>query len=447
MSSAHHRRSAVTRGVDAPRPLTQPQRIVVCGGGIVGLTTCYFLARQGHEVVCIEKDARVGSSTTFQDATLYSSWADVSLLYRKQMQTPDDKPFQVRAAAWFDPAFWAWGLKYMTSATSRKAKDNARKCRELCNYSERVLLELLRRHPDLEDHLDRVAQGTLEVFSNQNELDDAWESDRVKHCLSEFQYPLHKLDSSDVASIEPSLMREAIASGAIFSPLGTNGDVQRTCEALVVMCKQEGVMFRLETQIKDILVVDNRVVAIETTANELIEGDCFVLALGNDTSAMAKLAGVKLYMYPVKGYALTLRRRETFPPLRCNIYSHGKAVVSPLIDGSVRISGGADFAGKNYSVDPKRVAWLIDQAKQVFPEGYLVESDIETHVSLRPVSADDVPLIGQTTVDNLYINAGHGSKGWAQSFGAAALLADDMSGKIPALNIDQFSPHRFGILR
>ncbi|RHY92696.1 hypothetical protein DYB37_001474 [Aphanomyces astaci] len=451
------RHSAVTRGVDAPRPQTcQSQRIVVCGGGIVGLTTCYFLAKQGHEVVCIEKEAHVGDGGMFHDPTLYSSWADLSLLYRKHMTTSktkkNAKPFDVSAAAWLDPAFWAWGLKYMTSATARKAKDNARKCRDLCNYSERMLVEVLRKHPELEDHMDRAATGTLELFATAADKDDAWQADRIKQCVHEFQYPLHPVDTAEAAAIDPAILPTAMAGGALFSPLGTNGDVSRTCDAMVHLCRQAGVMFRLNTEIDDLLVVDNRIVAIQTKSHELIEGDSFVLALGNDTPNLATLVGVKLYMYPVKGYVLTVGRHDHFPPLRCNVYSshHGGAVVSPLMDGSIRICGGAEFAGKSSKtkpMDPKRVAGLLHHAKAMFPTGYLDESKVDTHVCLRPVSADDVPMIGQTTVDNLFVNCGHGAKGWTQAFGAAALLADDISGKIPAINMDQYSPHRFGILR
>ncbi|RHY25293.1 hypothetical protein DYB32_008402 [Aphanomyces invadans] len=468
-STRRRRHSAVTRGVDAPRPQThQSQRIVVCGGGIVGLTSCYFLAKQGHEVVCIEKEAHVGDSEMFHDPTLYSSWADVSLLYRKHMTTkkPADKPFEVAAAAWLDPAFWAWGLKYMTSATARKAKDNARKCRELCNYSERMLVELMRKHPALDEQMEKVATGTLELFASGADKDDAWQADRIKQCLHEFQYPLHPVDTEEAAAIDPAILPDAMAGGAIFSPLGTNGDVHRTCEAMVGLCKQAGVMFRLNTEIEDLLVVDNRVVAIQTKMHELIEGDCFVLALGNDTPKMAGLAGVKLYMYPVKvgcprsmpvsccrqGHVITIDRNQLFPPLRCNVFSasHTGTVVSPCVDGRIRICGGAEFAGKAHgvkAVETKRVARLVSQAKMLFPDGYLDESNVHADVCLRPVSADDVPLIGQTTVDNLFVNCGHGAKGWAQSFGAAALLADDISGKIPAMNIDQYSPHRFGLLR
>ncbi|ETV94501.1 hypothetical protein H310_11814 [Aphanomyces invadans] len=453
MTGRTHRGSAVTRGVHGPQIPNQPHRVVVCGGGIIGLTTCYYLARRGHEVVCIERESRVGmmasyKNGTFFDSTLYSSWADLSLLYKKHMHqaksASKEKGFRVEAAAWIDPAFWAWGLKFMTNATSKRAKENGRKIRELGFYSQRKLQELLRMHPEIEDEMEPTAQGTLEVFQTKEEKDDVLESDRIKHC-EELHFPLQPLDPDEAADIEPALKRSVFAPGAIFSPTGTNGDVHKTCNALAVLCKQHGVMFRMSTEVQDILVVDNRAVAIQVDNGDLIEGDSFVLALGNHTAAVAKLAGVKLYVYPVKGYVLTVPHHPQFPSLKCNIYAGGNALVSPLRGDGIRISGGADFAGFNYKSDPKRVEWLLKQAKGVFPDGYLDESQVETHVCLRPVSADDVPLIGQTTVDNLFVNSGHGSKGWSLSFGSAAILADQISGRTPDINIEAYSPCRFGL--
>ncbi|KAG9398189.1 hypothetical protein AC1031_014788 [Aphanomyces cochlioides] len=461
------RGSAVTRGFEAPYAPNQPHRVVVCGGGIIGLTTCYYLARRGHEVVCIERESQVGmmasfKNGTFFDSTLYSSWADLSLLYKKhmhQIKNSREKAFRVEAAAWIDPSFWSWGLKFMMHATSKRAKENGRKIRELGFYSQRKLQELLRVHPEIEDEMEQIAQGSLEVFSSEAERLDVLESDRVKHCM-EFNLPLQPIDPDEAADIEPAVHRPVFAPGAIFSPTGTNGtssfleylprswislgDVHKTCLALMQLCKQHGVMFRLNSEIEDILVVDNKVVAVQVDNGDLIEGDSFVLALGNHTASVAKLAGIKLYMYPVKGYVLTApRSNDSLPQLKCNIYAGGNALVSPLRDGAVRISGGADFAGFNYKSDPKRVAWLMDHAKKLFPEGYLDESKLDVHVCLRPVSADDVPLIGQTTVENLFINAGHGSKGWSLSFGSAAILADQISGRTPEINIETYSPCRF----
>ncbi|KDO26331.1 hypothetical protein SPRG_08404 [Saprolegnia parasitica CBS 223.65] len=448
MKGRTHRGSAVARGFDAPRVLPQPHRVVVCGGGIVGLATCYYLARKGHEVVCIEREASIGCTAsaahdgTYFDATLYSSWADMSLLYQKHHAK--HKPFRVHPRAWLDPSFWSWGVKFMLNMSSKKAKDNMRKTRDLDFYSQRKLQELFRMFPELEDELDSVAEGTLELFASASTADEIMDSDRIKHSM-EYRYPLTPVDKTEGLEIEPALRPDAIRLGAMFSPIGTNGDVHKTCLALAQLCKRHGVMFRCNTEIEDVLVVDDRVVAVQVRNGDLIEGDSFVLALGNHTSAVAKLAGVKLPMYPIKGYVLRVPTTANATPLKCNVYAGGQALISPERDDMVRISGGADITGFNYKKDAKRIASLLAHAKKCFPDGYLDEAKMTTQVCLRPVSADEVPLIGQTLVENLFINAGHGSKGWTLAFGAGALLADQISGRAPEINIEKYSPLRFGL--
>ncbi|OQR82008.1 D-amino acid dehydrogenase small subunit [Thraustotheca clavata] len=451
-----HRKSAAMRGLETPPRSAQcPQRVVVLGGGIIGLSTAYYLAKRGHEVLCIEKESQVGMLASFKngsffDSTLYSSWADFSAVYRKQTHSTKSKKsaFRIEAAAWMDPAFWAWGLKFMKNSTSRRAKENGRKIRDLGFYSQRKLQELIRMHPELEEAMEQTAQGTLELFESTGERDEVMHSDRIFHCL-ENRIPLQPLEAGEAACLEPALNPKVLSPGAMYSSTGTNGDVHKTCVALWNLCRQQGVMFRFDTEITDILVVDNHVVAVQAQNGDLIEGDSFVLALGNNTPRVARLAGVKLPMYPVKGYVLSVPRNteSSAPPLQCNVYAGGNALVSPMRDNTMRISGGADFAGFNYKSDPKRVAWLFQQAKALFPDNYFDESKLESHVCLRPVSADDVPFIGQTMVENLYVNSGHGSKGWTLSFGSAALLADHISGRTPEINIEKFSPLRFGLFR
>ncbi|OQR82004.1 D-amino acid dehydrogenase small subunit [Thraustotheca clavata] len=447
MKGRTHRGSAVTRGFDAPKVLPQPHRVVVCGGGIVGLATCYYLARRGHEVVCLERETQVGMMASYKDgtyfdATLYSSWADLSLLYQKHHSKK--KPFRVHPRAWLDPSFWSWGLKFMLNMSSKKAKDNMRKTRDLDFYSQRKLQELIRMFPEFEDELDSIAEGTLELFTSAEQHEEIMETDRIKHCL-EYRYPLTPLEKDEASELEPAVKPDAMRLGAMFSPIGTNGDVHKTCIALALLCKRHGVMFRCNTKIEDVLVVDDHVVAVQVENGDLIEGDSFVLALGNHTAEVAKLAGVKLPLYSVKGYVLHVPRAPSATPLRCNIYAGGQALISPEKDDMIRISGGADITGLNYKKDSKRVASLLKHAKSIFPEGYLDESQMETQVCLRPVSADEVPLIGQTLVENLFINTGHGSRGWTLSFGSAALLADQISGRAPEINIEKYSPLRFGL--
>ncbi|DAZ96701.1 TPA: hypothetical protein N0F65_009168 [Lagenidium giganteum] len=488
------------------------KRVIVCGAGIIGLTTCYYLAKQGHEVLCVEKESAVGTQVSycngaFLDPALYSSWADFGLLRRakaarggapttratiytqleqsglnqstleqstvdtsngpaaaagelqsSQMSTASratsgnsrsgcfaGKPVKIEFSALRDPHFWKWGFQFLMNCKRTRADEHSRTIRELGFYSMLKLreLQLQNRKEDLE--MDQTAKGTIEVFRHTAEYDAVLASDRRRH-LDELGMELTPLNHIEAKNLEPSLLPEVYEPGALLSSFGTNGDVHKMCQALYKLCSREGVMFRFNTDVQDILTDGKQVVALQTRRGSLIEGDEFVLALGNGTAPLAKRAGISLSIYPVKGYIISVPVNEGFKAPLYNIYAGGHALISPL-GNMLRISGGVDFSKQrpaNQS-NQRRFDWLLSQAKMLFPEGYLNVDQMKTHTCWRPVTADDVPLIGRTRISNLYVNAGHGSKGWTMSFGAAALLADEITGVRPQLDISKFNPHRFGI--
>lgn len=510
------------------RPLIK--RVIVCGAGIIGLTTCYYLAKQGHEVLCVEKEASVGTQVSlcngaFLDPALYASWSDERLL-RKGISKgsshsppgksdasatsferstiasspppldaqdatsvevtdgpPADaagdappassssaaarrprknsivvrrqsssgaikwptlgKPMKVEMSAFRDTKFWKWGLQFMMNSKAPRANEHGRTIRELGFYSMLKLRELQLSTKKGELEMDQTAQGTIEVFRTAAAYDITMESDRTRH-LEELGMELQALTPTEAHNLEPTLRSEMFNAGALFSAFGTNGDVHKMCESLYRLCMREGVMFRFNTEVQHILTDKSSVIALQTRRGSLIEGDEFVLALGNSTAPVAKKAGLSLSIYPVKGYVLSVPVSDRFQAPLHNVYAGGHALVSPL-GRTLRISGGVDFSNpKKKDASQKRFDWLLAQAKTIFPDGYLDVSKMTTHVCWRPVTADDVPLIGRTKIDNLYVNAGHGSKGWTLSFGAAALLADEISGLRPQLDMSKFDPHRFG---
>ncbi|TMW65167.1 hypothetical protein Poli38472_009334 [Pythium oligandrum] len=495
-----------------PTRRIETKRVIVCGAGIVGLTTCYYLAMLGHEVLCVEKEAGVGTQASycngaFLDPAMYSSWADVGLLKRvksagsgKPSRTIAEasartvasrsngtaleasgapaaaaagensasapspaaagvppppvrttvggvgwrgvgKPMKIEFSALRDPSFWKWGYKFWKNSKKQKADEHSRTIRELGFYSMIKLRELQAKHKKGELDMDETAEGTIEVFRSGEELDHVWESDRKKH-LSELGMDLQPLDSSMASQVESALRPEIYGPGAILSAYGTSGDVHKMCEALYRLCMREGVMFRFNTEIMEVLTDRTRVIAIQTRRGALIEGDEFVLALGNSTAPVARRAGLPLSIYPVKGYVISVPVNRNYKAPTHNIYAGGLALVSPL-GRWLRISGGVDFANPNRTQsNQRRFDWLLSQAKTLFPDDYLNTKEMKTHVCWRPVTPDDVPLIGRTRIENLFVNAGHGSKGWTLSFGAAALLADCISGLRPQLDMSKFDPHR-----
>ncbi|RLN45220.1 hypothetical protein BBJ28_00020899, partial [Nothophytophthora sp. Chile5] len=467
---------------------------------------CYYLAKQGHEVLCVEKERAVGTQVSFcngafLDPALYASWSDVGNLrkgisgsghsHAAAVRPPPvatasadgssvavaggpaaaaasadvtvavrpgrgavakwplrEKPLKIEMSALRDTKFWKWGLQFWHNSKKNRANEHSRTIRELGFYSMLKLRELQAQSKKGELVMDQTAQGTIEVFRNHAELEATLESDRSAH-LAELGMELQPLSATQAHNLEPALCPEVYDSGAILSAFGTNGDVYKMCQSLYRLCMRQGVMFRFNTEVQHILTDKTAVIALQTRRGSLIEGDEFVLALGNSTASVARRAGVKLAIYPVKGYVLSVPVNERFRAPIHNIYAGGHALVSPL-GKTLRISGGVDFASQKKTGNPvspnqqRRYEWLLAQAKLLFPDGYLDVAKMQPHTCWRPVTADDVPLIGRTKIRNLYVNAGHGSKGWTLSFGAAALLADEISGQRPQLDMTKFAPDRFG---
>jgi D-amino-acid dehydrogenase len=480
----------------------QTKRVIVCGAGIIGLTTCYYLAKQGHEVLCVEKERSVGTQVSFcngafLDPALYASWSDVANLRkglssgRRQATSATvsadgnsvtvsggppaeaaggsstdvtvavrpargvskwplrEKPMKIEMSALRDTKFWKWGLQFWHNSKKGRSNEHSRTIRELGFYSMLKLRELQAQTKKGEIVMDQTAQGTIEIFRDHSEMEVTLESDRNAH-LTELGMDLQPLNATQAKNLEPALRAEMYHPGAILSAFGTSGDVHKMCQSLYRLCMRQGVMFRFNTEVQHILTDKTSVIALQTRRGSLIEGDEFVLALGNSTAPVAKRAGVKLAIYPVKGYVLSVPVAEGFRAPIHNIYAGGHALVAPLGKSLLRISGGVDFVSqkKTGEVSPrdqkKRYDWLLAQAKLMFPDGYLDVAKMQSHTCWRPVTADDVPLIGRTKIRNLYVNAGHGSKGWTLSFGAGALLADEISGQRPQLDMAKFAPDRFG---
>ena len=422
--------------------------MLICGAGVIGLTTAHYLRKLGHDVTILEKQsspARVASlkNGAFLDPALYTSWADYALIKRGirstfNLEEGSGGAAKVRFNAFKDIRLYGWGFRFLFQSLPMNSDLNSRHIRDLAFYSMKKLGELQQTH-----HLDmtRTAKGSLEVFATEADFQHAIKSDRKKH-VDSLRIPLHVLDPEESMQMEPAVVPNVYQYGSLFSELGSNGDVHQFSNALEEIIVNEGVKIKYNTEICTITTKNDCVVSMTATNGQVFTADSYVLALGVHTAALAQKAGVMLSMIPVKGYIISAPVAEGFKMLERNVYAGGNALIAPL-GTMLRISGGADLSGLDYSEEPDRAQWVLDQAKKLFPPGYIDESRATFHSCIRPVSADDVPFIGQTKVSNLYVNAAHGSKGWTQCFGAGALLADQISGRTPELDLTPFSPNRF----
>ena len=149
-------------------------------------------------------------------------------------------------------------------------------------------------------------------------------------------------------------------------------------------------------------------------------------------------------VYPLKGHMVTVKLRG----LQRNIYSPKHGLISPLKPDKLRVAGGVEAVGHDHTVEEPKGREKLEQVVGVFKEGYLdLEGAVEYHSCLRPVCGDDVAIIGRSHVGNLYVNTGHGSKGWTFSWGSAQLLADIVCGEETAIDPNRFTPLRFHPVR
>ena len=230
---------------------------------------------------------------------------------------------KVKVQALLDPSFWSWGIRFLISSFPTQTTINGRHIRELSFYSMKTLRKLQGALGD-SIHMDETARGTFEIFFSKRDFQVATDSDRKIH-VEDSSFPLHEIPAYKASEmLNGAINPELFKSGVLFSPSGTNGDVYKMSIALYKECMALGVQFKLQTEIKEIEIRDNRFASVITSTGEKISGDAAVLALGAATPKVASTAGVSLPIIPVKGYVIDAPISNDFitrMKLNFNIYA------------------------------------------------------------------------------------------------------------------------------
>ena len=234
---------------------------------------------------------------------------------------------------------------------------------------------------------------------------------------------------AECRDLEPGLAGadSGLVGGVLCGPgLDSSGDVQLYTSNIARLASSLGVTIRLGQEVRRVLTSPGgeTVSGLELSSGEILTADVYILATGARSGELASQVGVAAPVYPLKGHMVTVRLREREKMLRRNIYSPRHGLVSPLSPHRLRVAGMVEAVGFDLSREEEKGRNLLGKMARALEEGLMTEEMIEDyHTCLRPVSADDVPLIGQTKLANLYLNTGHGSKGWTYSWGSAVLLA------------------------
>ena len=417
----------------------QDMQVIILGSGVVGVTSAYYLARAGHDVTVIDREAGPALETSFANAGQISPgyaspWAAPGVpLKAVKWMFEKHAPLAIRLDGTSFQLKWMWQM--LQNCTQDCYSVNKGRMVRLAEYS-RDCLQALRADTGIQ-YQGRTG-GTLQLFRTQQQLDGAANDIAV---LRDANVPFELLMPADLHKAEPALAAVSQKlTGGLRLPNDETGDCQKFTTRLAAMAEQLGVKFRYNTPIDALAISGGRIAGVQC-GGEMIRGDSYVVALG---SYSTKLLGdlIKIPVYPLKGYSLTAPIvNESAAPVSTVLDETYKIAITRF-DDRIRVGGMAEIVGFDKSLRQARRETLEMCVNDLFPGGGDT-AKASFWTGLRPMTPDGTPIVGRTPISNLYLNTGHGTLGWTMSCGSGQLLADLMSGKQPAIQSDDLSVHRY----
>jgi D-amino-acid dehydrogenase len=416
-------------------------KVIVLGSGVIGVTSAWYLAEAGHEVVVLDRQPGPALETSFANA------GEISPGYASPWAAPG---IPVKALKWLfmrhsplfirptiEPTMLRWSLAMLRNCTAEAYARNKSRMVPLAEYS-RDELRALRAATGIA--YDERAQGTLQLFRTQKLLDGAAKDMKV---LASLGVPHELLDRDGCIRVEPALglVRDKFVGG-LRLPGDETGDCFKFTAALGQMAAARGVEFRYGTTIHGLIAEGDRVAGVSTDSGS-VAGDAYVLALGSYSPLLLKPLGIDLPVFPVKGYSLTVPITDPAGAPESTVMDETHKVAITRLGDRIRVGGMAELDGYSAALNPRRRATLEHVVTDLYPRGGNV-AGASFWSGLRPMTPDGPPVIGRAKFANLYLNTGHGTLGWTMACGSGRVLADLISGRAPAIDATELGIGRYG---
>jgi D-amino-acid dehydrogenase len=415
-------------------------KVIILGSGVIGVTTAYYLARAGHEVVVVDRQAEPAQETSFANA------GEVSPGYSSPWAGPG---VPVKAIKWLlmrhgplviwpklDPVMWWWMLKLLRNCTAERYAINKSRMIPIAEYS-RDCLRALRAETGIK--YDERSQGTLQLFRKQKQLDGTGDDIAV---LKQYGVPYEVLDPAGCIAAEPGLAASTVKFvGGLRLPQDETGDCHMFTQALAKEAAKLGAQFKFNTGIERLVAEGDEITGVVTSAG-LLQADAYVAALGSWSPRMLKPIGIPVPVYPVKGYSITVPVIDADGAPVSTVMDESYKVAITRLGNRIRVGGTAEISGYSASLDAARRATLDHSMTDMFPRG----GDLGKATfwcGLRPMTPDGPPVIGATRYSNLHLNTGHGTLGWTMACGSGRALADMISGRKPDIDVSELTVSRY----
>ncbi len=401
-------------------------KVVVLGSGVIGVTSAWYLVQAGHDVTVIDRQPAPALETSFANA------GEISPGYSSPWAAPG---IPVKALKWMfmqhapliiqprmDWAKLSWMARMLLNCTTEAYAVNKSRMVRLAEYSRDCLIDL---RSETGISYDERMQGTLQLFRTEKQVAAAAKDIAV---LKADGVPFEVLDADACVAAEPGLAAaKAKIAGGLRLPGDETGDCFKFTSRLSELAEAAGVTFRYGVGIDRLEVERGRVVAVHTSAGR-VAADAFVVALGSYSPMLVAPLGIRLPVYPVKGYSITVPVvDEARAPVSTVMDETHKIAITRLGD-RIRVGGMAELAGFDLSLKGARRATLEHSVEDLFG-GAGDQTRASFWCGLRPMTPDGTPVVGRSPVSNLFLNTGHGTLGWTMAAGSGRVLADIVSGR------------------
>ena len=415
-------------------------KVLVLGSGVIGTSIAWYLAGAGHEVTVVERQAGPALETSHANA------GEVSPGYSAPWAGPG---VPVKAIKWMlmqhsplviwpmlDPAMWRWGMAMLANCTAKAYALNKSRMVPLAEYS-RDCLKALRADTGI--RYDERMQGTLQLFRTQAQLDGVGKDVEV---LKASGVPFEVLDRAGFLRVEPALKEtQHKFVGALRLPGDETGDCFQFSNGIAELARGQGANFRFGVPVQELLRDGDAVRGVRLADGELA-ADAVLLCLGSWSTAMLGSVGLRIPVYPVKGFSITVPIRDASAAPESTLMDETHKVAVTRLGSRIRVGGTAQLSGFDLTLTPRRRQTLEFVCTDLFPRGGDM-SKVEFWTGLRPMTPDGTPIVGPTPLKNLWLATGHGTLGWTMAAGTGALLADWMSGRATAIDTEGLTIARY----
>ncbi len=408
-------------------------KIVVLGAGVIGTTCAWYLAQAGHEVTVLDRRPAPGLETSFANGGQISAghaepWANPSVLPKVlRWLGREDAPLLFRLRA--DAAQWSWALRFLAECRPGRFAQNCRTLAGLAAYSRDCLKQLRAR---LGLHYDELSRGILHFATSARDFDAIAKRAEAVRTLG---IRREVKSAAECLALEPALQyAEERIVGGVYTPEDESGDAHRFTGAVAAQAAERGVRFEMDTSVIALHAARGAIEAVDTSKGR-IGADAYVMAMGSYSTPLLRSVGIRIPVYPLKGYSITLPLgpAEQAAAPTVSLTDEALKIVVSRLGNRLRAAGTAELAGYDTSINEVRCAAIARRVRQLFPQ-LGAATTVERWSGLRPATPSNVPVIGASPLRRLWLNTGHGTLGWTLACGSGAALAELMSGRRPPVD-------------